>query len=422
MSEKATKPEFETKVPTYDNVFLFGAGVSAAAGIPLLKPFLDKMWEYSVREATDHELLKEEDLKILREAHKIRVELERYNSRAKFNDRNLEDVLSLLSLESLQGEKAQIKYKNMVSAVARTIELACSLRYQDQSGTGLPKTTTIYHDFWRTVFTNIQRLIPAIMTFNYDLVLERALYDCFHFAGDAGSNFNVPVRLKYFHATQFAMIPEACDYGSTKGLKPKFVYDRPDTLFGLEIPYFKLHGSLNWPVDAESKMHGDLKPGTVMTSPHPPTRAVENPVILPPVFNKLNTTVLNSVWSNALTVLRNAKNIIIVGYSLPRTDIYMQYFLKSAVGPNSNLQKITVFDPVLFKNSDETKDMERRYQDCFSDHFSNGYIEFRPPHMGFPHNKQELPGFRKEAGTFGHFVSCLNHDNNANWEHAPLLF
>jgi hypothetical protein len=161
----------------------------------------------------------------------------------------------------------------------------------------------------------------------------------------------------------------------------------------VEIPYFKLHGSLNW------------SPDDLLGSPKTePTMVVENPLILPPVFNKMNTSKIDIVWTRALEVLRSATNIIIVGYSLPKTDIYMQYFLKSAVGPNSNLQKIIVFDPVLFEKSTETDEMQKRYRECFSPQFSSRVI-FTPVGGVNPSSP--------DIGKFEQFVSILQSNPNS---------
>ncbi len=64
--------------------------------------------------------------------------------------------------------------------------------------------------------------------------------------------------------------------------------------------------------------------------------------------------------------LANARNIIIVGYSLPRTDIYMQYFLKAAVGPNIDINRIYVFNPALEQNASGKVEMAERYRGCFA--------------------------------------------------------
>ena len=94
--------------------------------------------------------------------------------------------------------------------------------------------------------------------------------------------------------------------------------------------------------------------------------------------------------------LRAAKNIVIVGYSMPRTDVYMQYFLKAAFGPNINLDKVSVFDPVLFSSGDARNAMEDRYSECFSSRFRER-IEFRPP----------AKSRETRQGSFGHFVDVI---------------
>ena len=168
-----------------------------------------------------------------------------------------------------------------------------------------------------------------------------------------------------------------------------------------EIIYLKPHGSLNWekslsPDLAKAKAN-EIRPNQF------PMKSLEAPLILPPIFNKMNSPQINVVWKAALEILREAKNIVIVGYSLPRTDIYMQYFLKSAVGPNQNLQKIIVFDPVLFREDERTKQMESRYKECFAPQFTNR-ITFRPP-TGPAVTKDRL-------GTFFHFLQTIRYHPN----------
>jgi hypothetical protein len=87
----------------YHNVIIFGAGASADAHIPMLDSFVNKMWEYAARGKVGDKIISEQDREILIKAQDIRTQLERYNTRASFNDRNLEDILSLLSFEALTG-------------------------------------------------------------------------------------------------------------------------------------------------------------------------------------------------------------------------------------------------------------------------------------------------------------------------------
>jgi hypothetical protein len=397
----------------YDNVIIFGAGASFDAGIPLLNKFVDTMWSYGVRGKSPHGQISEEDKKLFAEAHDIRVDLERYNSRANFNSRNLEDVLSLLSFESLAGGEPLKRYQTWVKAITRTIEL--SSKHQINEDTQIdPRTNkkTIYHSFWRAILhADYRKFIPALITFNYDLVLEKTLLDCFYNIYQNNVRPTTPTcKIEYFFENEsFVILPEDCQHTLSvqeqqqtftknfSGSRPK-VYRQVHTNIDIKIPYLKLHGSLNWDSRKISSTNagGQNKNALGLLS-----QTAQHPLILPPVFNKMNSGDVMPVWKKALEILREAKNIIIVGYSLPKTDIYMQYFLKSAVGPNDNLQWIKVFDPALFRNNPFTAEMKARYQDCFSPQFKDR-IEFNPK---LPPGIGELGG-----GTFSHFVETLISD------------
>jgi hypothetical protein len=383
----------------YHNVIIFGAGASFDAGIPLLPSFVDKMWEYAIRRKAGENPLSPEDLTILNKANEIRLELERYNSRANFDTRNLEDILSLLSFEAVDNKEQTERYRTVVKAIARTIELSCNITLKDcEPGNAFRHGASVYHDLVKALLSQpwLSNL-PAIITFNYDLVLERTLWQAFHFVDRENVKSSNPTvnscGLDYhFGGCKFSIRREGIRYPSllgsaqlmtTNGIRAEFIPNQPTEA---TIPYLKLHGSLNW---NETQPHTADGEKTLID-------AADTPLILPPVFNKMNSGDVSSVWREALTILRNAKTITIVGYSLPKTDIYMQYFLKAAVGPNSNLKQITVFDPVLFKADHQAEEMRHRYTDCFSQYLS-GRIDFSPERFD--------GGVIK--GTFEHFVKVI---------------
>jgi hypothetical protein len=388
-------------MPTqYNNVILLGAGAAADAGIPMLDSFVDKMWEYAIRGKVGEKPISPADIQLLTEANKIRIDLERYNSRASFDIRNLEDILSLLSFEVL-ADGQRTKYELMVKAVARTIELSCAHQFAGTEPVR-PGGGSHYHSFWHCLLHDqVHGARPALITFNYDLVLERTLWDYFHFFDrDNRGRRNKSVGLLYNYGIyDFAI----------RGERHRYIFADSSALDGeaavfdwqhdaeIKIPYLKLHGSLNWDPDMPTRAIDDF--GGRNCPPTYPTMTVEKPLILPPVFNKMDSAKIDTVWKAALGVLRNAKNIIIVGYSLPKTDIYMQYFLKSAIGPNSDLQKIIVFDPILYKDGQKTAEMKQRYQECFSPQFS-GRIVFQPAPNTF-HSANA------DWGKFHHFVEAL---------------
>jgi len=401
--EKATVASTTPPRRGVHNVVLFGAGASFDAGIPLLNSFVDKMWEYAIRGKARGVALSSADQELLSRANDIRLELERFNSRAYFDGRNLENILSLLAFEALAGESSAQKYEALVRAVGRTIELSCEIPHE-QKPTPAIDAAHNYWLFWIALLGgHLRGTFPALITFNYDLVFERTLWRFFHLLREGSAKPNVKsCRLNYsfgqnscaFKMVDYTVNLEAARHGfeAQAGFKAEVICDRTAPV-EVEIPYLKLHGSLNW--------HRNRPEGWPTSLP---MEAVDNPLILPPVFNKMDAKTVDGIWKTALDCLREAKHIIIVGYSLPRTDIYMQYFLKAAVGPNSNLQNIFVFDPLLFQDGNDSLEMQKRYKECFAPQFTNR-ISFRPLANYSPgpaHN-----------GTFFHFVHALERAPDA---------
>jgi hypothetical protein len=368
-----------------DTVFILGAGFSRNAGIPLLAGFVEKMWELAIRGKSDKPL-DAADHHALKHAMEIRGELDSYHGRAHFDDRNIEDILSILSFNVLAGHKKdKQKFASMTHAIARTIEICCSVKHpgiEPRGGRVIEDGPDLYRVFWKSLFAAVGKghRLPTILTFNYDLVLERALLQVL--IGTAyGSDTRLPferVALNYHYepikSQQYRV--KYVHYDAWSGDRPRATVGTvlealPDNSEGAvsAIDLLKLHGSLNFPV-----------PNTRRGTPDKPwnmAAALPEPFILPPVFNKLAGDAASSMWTAALSRLRTAKNVVVVGYSLPQTDIYMQYFLKAALGPNLDLNKLTVFDPVLHTKSEAGDQMRHRYESCFSPQL-RGRIDFSP--------------------------------------------
>jgi len=164
------------------------------------------------------------------------------------------------------------------------------------------------------------------------------------------------------------------------------------------IEILKLHGSINFPKD--NQRIKDIQ------------QVIENPLILPPIFNKMGSETPTNIWKRALEVLKNAHRINIVGYSMPKTDIYMQYFLKTAIGANINNVKINVFDPIIYKRNSETEQMKQRYYDCFAPQMLKN-IFFEHPLSSEMHYTENCDWH----GTTKHFVQLLEIE-----EYSKKLF
>ncbi len=157
----------------------------------------------------------------------------------------------------------------------------------------------------------------AILTFNYDMVFERAIIR------EIGG---VDYRL-----------------GALRGMKE--FSDR----FG--TPLIKLHGSLNW--------LKCTKCGKIAVHDRPVAHKFKRercgsrcsgflePVIVPPVRNKeayLGSG--NVLWNEALRTLMKADNLVILGYSLPTIDETAEEMLKHAIRSNDRLT-VDIVNPDL---------------------------------------------------------------------------
>ena len=385
-----------------DNVILLGAGASSHAGIPMLGGFMDTMLRLATLGKWNDTVIPDEDRAILKDALAARDVLDSFHGRAALDVWNLEDILSVLVFSNPD------LLPKMTKAIARVIELTCSVQHNG-SLEQLPESRGLHGELWETLLKwshATSRPVPPILTFNYDLVLERSLLRAI--TGSFGSTRDFPYKTL------------EVDYATPACPNPKFGVEmqrwypdnnrpfdgivlreapevrRPAGQQDLKLEILKLHGSLNF---ARSDDGGTSSRNNADRL----VKALSDPLILPPIFNKATATLGNGIWDRALEVLRSCKNLIICGYSLPETDTYMQYFLKAALGPNKDLDRIFVFDPAFFR-SDRVKDGEAlkgRYGRNFSASLQKR-INFNPLRP----SKEEDPN----AGTLFHLLWCLeNH-------------
>lgn len=384
-----------------DNAFIFGAGASFDAKVPLLGDFMDRIFELSQSNRTASRAPSKEEQKILERVIEIRDSLERYQPRVSINQFNLEEVLSVLSFEAMIGEEGgETKLKEFIQAIALVIEITCSVTHDGRLNLIQESGPEVYREFWKTIFKHLPhstQKVPAIISFNYDLVMERSLFQIgtHTFSGNRQVIPSRGIILNYQNPkiTKNAFQLNSGDFwinerGGAKTIQGVFLeqIERQTeyTENFLNIDLFKLHGSVNFPSNDVS-------------SNWSPVLAVESPQVIPPVFNKASNSYKSDIWKSAFETLRNCKNLIICGYSLPTSDTYMQYFLKAALGPNRKLNKVIVFDPVLFESSEAGKSLRNRYSVCFSPQMQ-GKIIFQP-----------TSDFDKiRPGTFEHLVKILS--------------
>jgi hypothetical protein len=375
-----------------DNVIILGAGASVDAGIPMLSNFVQVMWEIALRGSIEGNKLTDSDMEIFKNAVKVRDELDQYHGRARFDDRNIEDILSILTFNLYEKKKIdQNRMDWIIKAIERTIELSCKVNFDETKNAIQNNGDVVYRDFWCALLKwyNIENKFPTIISFNYDLVLERALFQIFNNYSYASEDIfkskviNINYYYKYNPSLSYKIVQQEYygDFGQRNNIGTRLIQNDEETNNGIDIDILKLHGSLNFNSLAGLENHS-----TVVS---------EKPLILPPVFNKNTSVGMEPIWKRALECLRKTKNVIFVGYSLPQTDIYIQYFLKAGLGPNNNLNKIFVYNPCLQINNESSEKMKERYCDCFSPQIYNRIV-FSNRAYG-----------RTEPGSFQDFVETL---------------
>jgi len=155
---------------------------------------------------------------------------------------------------------------------------------------------------------------------------------------------------------------------------------------GMYLPYLKLHGSLNWrqcikcqQVTSNQQFNDPYSTNkdysTIpaiahlrkMTCSKCGERAAgEDPFIVPPTWNKTAYhTSIERVWKRAAIELSDAENVIVLGYSLPSTDLFFNYLFALGIGPRTFVKRFYVYNP------DDSLNVQQRFRDLLG----SGVIE-----------------------------------------------
>lgn len=154
------------------------------------------------------------------------------------------------------------------------------------------------------------------ISFNYDDLLDEALFRSSHWRPLDGYGFHCPSsRSEYFR--------DDWNLGPSRLLK--------------------LHGSINWraklghaePVPLDAITHHDAWSG-IGSAPLPQVdhRLEPEPIIVPPVLSKsglVQQPILRLVWSRAFSILQSAHEVTFVGYSFPTTDLAARSLFSEAL-------------------------------------------------------------------------------------------
>jgi len=178
----------------------------------------------------------------------------------------------------------------------------------------------------------------TFITFNYDTLVEEALNEL------------------YLPVSYGSRIPFANK--ATAGDEP--------------ISVFKLHGSVNW--TRTGQPDNALK---VVTSYDELVKSEFMPELVPPTWKKVFEDEIESVWGDAIEKLNTATRIVIIGFSMPPTDMHLKYLLAAGLKQNISLRQI------VFVNPDATNGLKARVEEMLrKSYVESGRIDFLKEQLG----------------------------------------
>jgi hypothetical protein len=303
-----------------ETVFILGAGASAHAGAPLMYNFLDRARALYANQKMGPA---EGSCRLVFEAIS---KLQAVHSKANTDLNNLESVLGLFEMAPTLGVGFLSNPEILVPSMQRLIvsTLGECIGYPNQENRRRPPE--LY--FRLSTLVRMMGKAASVITFNYDVALDYA----FEIDGglvDYSLDNDIPpsggiALLKLHGSANWRRCPE-CKLVRVG----TYAQDRELNRFGrYDSAFFQIrHTDLIWRDCCAKPLDSD-------------------PVIVPPIWNKgQHHNSIASVWKRAAKELSEARNIVVVGYSLPETDLFFRHLFALGTVGNNLLERFWVLDP-----------------------------------------------------------------------------
>ena len=189
----------------------------------------------------------------------------------------------------------------------------------------------------------------TIITFNYDLTIETALR---------------ALKVTFSYGLKGEQV--AFGSGSSDILSEQLAQEGTTRVL-------KLHGSVNWAIPG-----GDSPKLTFYGSYDDIRKRGLIPAVAPPTWRKDFDGQLSDVWEVAVGSLQTATRIVILGYSIPQTDLHFKYLLGAGLQENISLRKVLFVNPDLAQPDEADQLKARLFGVLGEQHFRRGLIEFVP--------------------------------------------
>lgn len=323
--------------------FIFGAGASKAEGAPTTKDLLP---------STINEFPNDDQIyrvkKFLSDVFYI-----------DFNSNNIkypsfEDVLNLIDASIIEQRDLSKEYDfrkledlrdAFIYSIAKIIQK--SLEHIDGN---------IHRNFIRKIFTSNERnqLNTSFINLNYDILLDNALIPLLN------RNIDIDYCIDFRNSDFYENLPPNINDRTTQQWHKPRIHNAMYLL--------KPHGSLNWlycpncqTIKITPKEKGALKIFTEYTTCEN-DGSRQRPVVVAPTWHKnYSNPHMSAIWLKAGQILRQAKEVIFIGYSLPEADHRLRYLFKKNIWRQNvnNVPKIHVV------TGSENSESIKRYQTLF---------------------------------------------------------
>lgn len=300
--------------------------------MPLVRDFLDRMRESVDWLTTMNPPRAQERLDHIARVFDFRL---RAASAAHRININIEDIEQLFSLASATESPEFMNY--IIESIASTLDFCAQTAQPNRPNTDIPSThddrfpanlqrhplnregyirielPSVYEDYVSKLLGMHSREYNpndnTFITFNYDTILEQALWNL---------GFKVNYALNRFGRHNID------DLISPDGVK-----------------VLKLHGSVNWSAPGTT--------GRILNVYRDYAECLASGLstfLVPPTWQKNFAGPYQQIWNETISALRKASRIIIIGFSMPETDTHFKYLISAGLQSNVSVRQVRFINPV----------------------------------------------------------------------------